>query len=119
MTVAYYPASLATHLFAQKLLVYGQTGVWPGKKIKRKKQTESWELSKQKKLEKKQKRKERKEKIKLKKQTALVNTPKKRKKGLSEEDMAELANDIALLKRIKKKKITEEQFNAEIGLNSD
>lgn len=105
----------------EKLTVYQETGIWPGKKVKRKKQTEAWELSKQKKLERKAKRKERKAKLQLKKQTENEKgkAPKKRKKGLSEEDLAELANDIALLKRFKKKKITEEEFDEEIGFNSD
>ncbi|XP_059612514.1 probable ATP-dependent RNA helicase DDX55 homolog [Phlebotomus argentipes] len=103
----------------EKLSVYQETGVWPGKKPKRKKQTESWELSKQKKLERKEKRKQRKEKQQLKKQSESVKKAPKRTKGLSEEDLAELANDIALLKRVKRKKMTEEEFDAEIGFNSD
>ncbi|GAB0092748.1 RNA helicase [Sergentomyia squamirostris] len=106
----------------EKLTVYQETGVWPGKKERRMKRTESWELSKQKKLEKKTKRKQRKDKQALKKQSELENGKKggkKRKKGVSEEDLAELANDIVLLKRVKKKKITEEEFDEEIGFNSD
>ncbi|XP_055678638.1 probable ATP-dependent RNA helicase DDX55 homolog [Lutzomyia longipalpis] len=100
----------------EKLSLYAESGVWPGKKVKRKKQTESWELSKQKKLERKEKRKQR--KLKMQKKNADGEKKKKRKR-ISDEDLAELASDIALLKRIKKKKITEEEFEEEIGFNSD
>lgn len=36
--------------------------------------------------------------------------------GISEEDIAELSKDIAMLKKLKKKKISEEDYEKEIGL---
>lgn len=36
--------------------------------------------------------------------------------AISEEDYAELSKDVALLKKLKKKKISEEDYEKEIGL---
>ncbi|KAJ4445393.1 hypothetical protein ANN_07198, partial [Periplaneta americana] len=90
-----------------KLKVYKETGVWPKSQQAAKrpscKQTEPWALSKQRKLEKKDKRDKRKAK---KKQQLEAGVPKrKRKKCISQEDIDELAKDIALIKKLKKKKV--------------
>lgn len=37
--------------------------------------------------------------------------------GMTEEEMNELAKDVALLKKLKRKKISEEDFDKEIGLS--
>lgn len=36
--------------------------------------------------------------------------------GISEEDLEELKKDVALLKKLKKKKISDEEYEKEIGL---
>lgn len=38
------------------------------------------------------------------------------KAGISEEDLEELKRDIALLKKVKKNKISEEQYEKEMGI---
>lgn len=86
-----------------KLEEYKNTGIWPGKDKKHMKNTEPWSETKKNKLERKDKKKVRKEKQKKRDE----NNPekKKRKKNISEEDLQELAEDIALLKKLKKKKV--------------
>lgn len=99
----------------KKLEIYKESGSWPGHKLAPKKQTESWSKTKQNKNERKEKRAKR----KLAKEARNAkNEPvkKKKKKGISEEDLAELAKDVALLKKLKKKKISDEQFDEEMGL---
>ncbi|KAF9815749.1 hypothetical protein SFRURICE_009266 [Spodoptera frugiperda] len=91
----------------QKLGEFKKTGVWPSKKKKKMIQSEPWEQAKLNKEERKQKRKKRKE---LKK-----NDPeggkKRKRKAVTQEELNELAADIALMKKLKKRKITEEQFD--------
>lgn len=102
----------------KKLEVYQETGEWPGKKKFKKKQTESWEQSKTKKLEKKQKKHDRKEKEQKKKDDPLnAGKRKAKKRGFDDDDLQELAKDIQLLKRLKKKKITDEEFDEEMGMD--
>ncbi|XP_023030455.1 probable ATP-dependent RNA helicase DDX55 homolog [Leptinotarsa decemlineata] len=99
----------------QKMEQYKETGSWPGYKQKFiKKSSEPWSVAKQKKDE----RKERKQKRKQIKQTKLANNEplKKKRKGISEEDLEELKRDIMLLKKLKKKKISNEDYEKEIGL---
>lgn len=100
----------------KKLEEYQKSGQWPGKKVAPKKQTEAWSKAKQNKVERQEKRAKRKAKKALVDKNLTPKT-KKRKKGISEEDLKELANDIALLKKLKKKKISEEQFDQEMGLS--
>lgn len=104
----------------KKLEILEETGEWPGRK-KFKKQTEAWGLSKQKKEDQKLKKLERKAKSEKRKQNELVNGKKlkKRKRGLDEEDIQELAKDIKLMKRLKKKLITEAECDEEMGLEED
>lgn len=102
----------------KKLEVYNETGKWPDVS-KFKKKTEAWSLSKQKKAEQKLKKDDRKSKKQLKKQSANEQKPKKRKGGYTQEDIDELANDIALFKKFKRKKITEEEFDTAMGIESD
>lgn len=104
----------------KKLEILEETGAWPGKK-KFKKQTEAWGLSRQKKEDQKLKKLERKAKNEKKKANELLNGKKlkKRKRGLDEEDILELAKDIKLMKQLKKKRITEDQCDEEMGLDGD
>ena len=91
----------------EKLAVYKETGSWPGlKKRQRKKQrqTEAWSESKARKAERKEKRAAKKEKKAAKIAQGAVKK-KRRKKPMSIEDLKDLADDIALLKKLKKKKV--------------
>lgn len=100
-----------------KLQTYKATGTWPSHKLKQKvfKTSEPWSKTKLMKEEKKQRRLKRKQVKELKK--AKNEPPKKKKrKGISEEDMAELAKDIALMKKLKKKKISDDDFDKEFGI---
>ncbi|CAD6995588.1 unnamed protein product [Ceratitis capitata] len=98
----------------EKLKIYEVSGEWPGKK-KFKKRTEAWEQTKKAKMDTKTK----KELRKAKKQRKIendVNKPKKRKPQYTQEDLDELANDIRLFKRLKRNKISEEDFDKEMGI---
>ncbi|XP_055906451.1 probable ATP-dependent RNA helicase DDX55 homolog [Eupeodes corollae] len=101
----------------EKLKTYEATGEWPGKK-KFHKRTESWEQSKKMKDDAKSKKEIRRAKRKLKKASGDAE-PKKKKQKFSEADLEELANDIRLFKRLKKKKITEEEFNEQMGMENE
>lgn len=102
-----------------KLEIYEKTGTWPGAK-KHQKATIAWSKTK----EDKESRKERKTKRKLKKakqreenlnnQNGKLN---KKRKGISDEDYAELAKDVALLKKLKRKKITDADCDREMGID--
>ncbi|XP_067015394.2 ATP-dependent RNA helicase DDX55 [Anabrus simplex] len=101
----------------EKLKVYLSTGVWPGSKAavrKRPKQTEAWSLTKQRKAETKEKRSTRRNKRKQKQEEGKVKTKKKRK-TISQEELDELARDIAIIKKFKRKKISQEEFDKEFG----
>ncbi|KAL0122430.1 hypothetical protein PUN28_007271 [Cardiocondyla obscurior] len=95
----------------KKLNEYQNTGVWVTNSKCKQKQTESWSESKKKKLEKREKRSKRKEKKEL-KQQSLTTTTKKKRKRINEDDIEQLAKDIALIKKLKKKKMSQEEFDA-------
>ncbi|KAG5896651.1 hypothetical protein JTB14_021297 [Gonioctena quinquepunctata] len=100
----------------QKLEQYKTTGLWPGHKHKFvKKPTEPWSITKHKKDGRKEKRLKRKQ---MKQAKSINNEPakKKKRKGISDEDMEELKRDVALLKKLKKNKISHEDYDKEIGL---
>lgn len=103
-----------------KMKIYQETGEWPNKK-KIKKKTISWEESKLKRLEKKELRKKNRDnrkKVKDSKESGTFVVKKKNK--FTEEDLAELAKDIAIIKKFKRKRITEDQCDKEMGLpNND
>lgn len=84
-----------------------ETGIWPGQMKHKKglKQTIAWADAKQKKLERREKRKKKKE---LRKQMELEGKAKakrKREQAFSEEELNDLAKDIALMKKLKNKKV--------------
>lgn len=83
-----------------KLKLWRETGENP---FLKKKKTEKWSEAKGKKEEKKSKKEERKEK---KAQTQ----KQKRKAAMSEEDLKDLADDIRLIKKFKKGKIDDDDF---------
>ncbi|XP_070167783.1 probable ATP-dependent RNA helicase DDX55 homolog [Polyergus mexicanus] len=99
----------------EKLTEYQNTGVWSTNHRRKQKQTESWSESKKRKLERQEKRSKRKEKKKLKEGLSTTSNKKKRK-HIKEEDLEELAKDIALIKKFKKKKISQEEFDAAFGI---
>lgn len=105
----------------EKLKTYQETGVWPKSQQASKKslcrQTESWSLSKQRKLETKSKREKR--KIKKQQQQNAGAKKSKRKRNLTQEDIDELAKDIALIKKLKRKKITQEEFDEKFDVLSE
>lgn len=101
----------------QKLRVFKTTGVWPGLKHGPKKQTESWSKVKLQKEEKKEKKAKRKLAKAAKKVKNEEPVKKRKRKGISQEDMDELAKDVALLKKLKKKKISNEDYDKTIGLD--
>ncbi|CAG9126336.1 unnamed protein product [Plutella xylostella] len=91
----------------KKLEEYKKTGVWPSKKKKKKQaQSESWEQAKQSKEERKQKKRKRKET----KQNTEVKKGKKRR-AVTQAEIDELAADVALIKKLKNRKISKEQFD--------
>ncbi|KAG6443114.1 probable ATP-dependent RNA helicase DDX55 homolog [Manduca sexta] len=96
----------------QKLEEYKKSGVWPSKKKKKNAQTQPWEQTKQNKEERKQKRKKRKE---LKQKEGEGKRGKKRR-VVTQEELDELAADVALLKKLKKRKITDEQFDKQFDV---
>ncbi|XP_019882784.2 probable ATP-dependent RNA helicase DDX55 homolog [Camponotus floridanus] len=98
----------------EKLTKYQNTGIWSTNHKRKRKQTESWSESKKKKLERQEKRNKRKEKKKLKQEVS--SSSKKKRKQIKEEDLEELAKDIALIKKFKKKKISQEEFDAAFGV---
>lgn len=89
----------------KRLSEYRNTGVWTTNHICKQKRTESWSESKKRKLERQEKRSKRKERKELKQQSSTIFNRKKRKRR-NEEDIEQLAKDIALIKRFKKKKVT-------------
>lgn len=100
-----------------KLQIYKSTGEWPNLKKKIvKKATIPWSLTKQKKDDRKEKRLKRKRKKQCDAEES-GGKKKKKGKGLSEEEMKDLAADVALLKKLKKKKISDEQFEKEFGIS--
>ncbi|XP_014213524.1 probable ATP-dependent RNA helicase DDX55 homolog [Copidosoma floridanum] len=98
----------------QKLSEYQKTGVWPTREKKKMKENEAWSVAKGM----RQERKDRKTRRKSKQSKRMESGAGKRKRQnkLSEEEVQELANDIALLKKYKKKKISEEDFEEAFGI---
>lgn len=88
-----------------KLATFKETGVWPSKQQNksRQKKSEPWAVSKARKEEKKEKRNLRKKKKAELKEKGIPT--KKRKRAVTAEELQELASDIALMKKLKKKKV--------------
>ncbi|XP_034112992.1 probable ATP-dependent RNA helicase DDX55 homolog [Drosophila albomicans] len=105
----------------QKLQTYGETGAWPGRQKPHMKRTESWDQTKKAKLDAKSKKELRKAKKerKRKAEAGEAGNKRKRKQQFTQEDLDELATDIRLFKRLKKKKITEDDYNKAMGIEDD
>uniref|UniRef100_A0A182NQS2 ATP-dependent RNA helicase n=1 Tax=Anopheles dirus TaxID=7168 RepID=A0A182NQS2_9DIPT len=105
--------------FQEKLKTYAETGEWKGKKKLIRKKSIPWELANKARDERKECRKKRREKKAVRKaavEAGEVVPAKKRRTKYSQEDLEELANDIRLLKKVKQKKITEEEYDDEMGI---
>lgn len=102
-----------------KLQIYNNTGKWPGKKqnVRVKKQTEAWSKTKEVKDEKKQKKLKRKLANEKRQEKGEPVKKKKKKNKITAEEIAELAKDVMLCKKLKNKKITDEEFENEIGMS--
>lgn len=89
---------------------YQNTGVWASnqKKCKRKR-AESWSETKKRKLERQEKRSKRKERKELKQFSTTCS--KRKRKQINEEDIEQLAKDVALIKKFKKKKVIDARVN--------
>ncbi|ALC47002.1 CG9630 [Drosophila busckii] len=103
----------------QKLQTYEETGKWPGKQKLHMKRTESWDQTKKAKLDTKTKKELRKAKKERKRQAEAGGTKRKHKQKYTQEDLDELASDIRLFKRLKKNKISEEDFDKAMGIDND
>ncbi|XP_011684380.1 PREDICTED: probable ATP-dependent RNA helicase DDX55 homolog isoform X2 [Wasmannia auropunctata] len=96
----------------KRLSEYQNTGIWTNNQSRcRRKRAESWSETKKKKLERQEKRSKRKERKELKQQFSTTSNKKKRKR-INEEDIVQLAKDVALIKKFKKRKISQEEFDA-------
>jgi len=90
----------------KKLKIHQETGQWPSKHKAPVKKNISWSIAKEQRTDKKLNRKER-------------QLKKKRKKCMEERDLEELNEDIRLIKKLKKGKITKSDFNDEfVGSDS-
>lgn len=106
--------------YVKKQEVYKETGEWPGKKIV-KKSTESWgEANKKRELRKENrvKRQDVKKQVNERKASGTQVT-KKRKAKYTQEDLDDLAKDIAVIKKFKKNKITREEMENAMGFNGE
>ena len=107
--------------YQKKQEIYQETGEWPGQKSI-KKTSESWTDSKQKRdlhKENRKKRQDTKKTIKEQKASGAQTTTRKRKNKYTQEDLEELAKDIAAIKKFKKNKISKQQLDSEMGFDSD
>ncbi|TDG43174.1 hypothetical protein AWZ03_010408 [Drosophila navojoa] len=103
----------------QKLQTFEQTGTWPGRQKQHMKRTESWDQTKKAKLDAKSKKELRKAKKQRKREAAAAEggAQRKRKQQFTQEDLEELASDIRLYKRLKKKKISDEDYDKAMGID--
>lgn len=101
----------------RKLGIFLETGKWPKGKNEKKNQkaTEAWSQSKQRKAEQKANKKARKEKKQLK--VSSGTAVKRKPSALNDDDIAELANDIRMFKKLKKQKITDQDFDQQMGID--
>lgn len=105
----------------KKMETYEQTGSWPGQK-QHKKRVESWDQTKKAKLDaksKKELRKAKKQRKKAAEAEASRSGKGKKRQQFSQEDLDELASDIRLFKRLKKNKISEEDFDKAMGIEGN
>jgi ATP-dependent RNA helicase DDX55/SPB4 len=107
--------------YVKKQEVYKETGEWPGKKNLKKVGTTAWDEAKQRREFKKENRKKRQEVKKdiNEKKAAGAVVVRKRKTQYTEDDLKDLARDIAAIKKFKKNKISKAQLDTEMGFEDD
>ncbi|XP_055541769.1 probable ATP-dependent RNA helicase DDX55 homolog [Wyeomyia smithii] len=108
--------------YEKKVQTFKETGEWKSKKKIQKKNSVPWELAKMAREERKETRKKRRDEKQKRKAAALAaddegQSVKKKKAKFSQEELNELANDIRALKKLKRKKITKEEFDDQLGLD--
>jgi len=88
----------------EKLATYRETGVWPVSRANAApaKKKEAWSEQKAEKTKKKEKK------------LVKLENKKKRKKKIDQDEWDELANDVRLMKKFKKRKIKAEDFDKQI-----
>ncbi|XP_014248314.1 ATP-dependent RNA helicase DDX55 [Cimex lectularius] len=86
-----------------KLEIYKETGVWPGVKAKKMKQSTPWSQTKEKKEEVKEKRRKKRE-LRKKKIEEGKTKKKRKRKTMTEDNWKELEDNISFLKKMKKDK---------------
>lgn len=90
----------------EKLKIYHATGVWPGKNKRRVKPTEPWSESKKNKDMRQEKRGLKNAKRERRVQAGgPAKPPRRKRKAPTQEDIDELAKDIALMKKLKSRKV--------------
>ncbi|XP_075223190.1 ATP-dependent RNA helicase DDX55 [Lycorma delicatula] len=100
-----------------KLKLYKETGSWPNKtKCIKRVNSIPWSKNKQTKAERQERRLKKKGYRKKKVEEGKQKTKRKKRK-MSETEIQELLKDVALIKKFKKKKISEEEFNCELGID--
>lgn len=91
-----------------------ETGVWLGMKHKKGlKQTVAWADAKQKKLERREKRRKKKEIRKQMEIEGKAKAKKRKEQAFSQDDLNDLAKDIALMKKFKNKKVIFKIFKSQ------
>lgn len=105
--------------YQKKQEVFQETGEWPGKKNVKKTGSDAWDQAKNKrdfKKENRKKRQEVKKTINEKKASGEV-VVRKRKVQYTEDDLKDLAKDIAAIKKFKKNKISKEELDTAMGFD--
>ncbi|XP_063230648.1 ATP-dependent RNA helicase DDX55 [Bacillus rossius redtenbacheri] len=99
----------------RKLREYRQTGVWPGRsRAAAGGATQPWALAQERRLAQKARRNKRRTgKQRLKEAGAQPPRRKKKPRTLSKDEMEELVRDVALIKKLKMKKVTQEEFDSQ------
>lgn len=102
----------------KKLSIYVETGKWPkGKNDKKmQKSTEAWSITKQRKTEQKANKKQRAQKKQLKTDSGGGGVKRKRT-AYTDDDITELANDIKMFKKLRKNRITDQDFDKHMGID--
>lgn len=107
--------------YAKKQEVFKETGEWPGKKNLKRNETTAWDDAKQRRDFKKENRKKRQEgkKVINEKKASGDIVVRKRKTQYTEDDLKDLAKDIAAIKKFKKNKISKAELDTEMGFAND
>lgn len=89
----------------EKLIVYQDTGVWPGQQRKGAKPSEPWSEAKKKKLERQEKKGKKRERKNNRIEAGGPAKSAKKRKKMSQEDIDDIAKDIAMIKKERRGKV--------------